>query len=654
MLQLRRRALCLVGGAAVLWATALFAAASRAPHIAQRPPPRADFLDGPPARPPDGLRGARRAAAPPPGGEPPGAAPTDAGGPAWVAFGDVREVITAENGAWILPQSSFPRVSPGTGPDEFNDLLVAAITRELAKAWPPRVLAHLAQRLLARAFELDLELEASERSATRTRAALLAERAAADRVATERADAARAAADRAAAGAGAAGRRTARPASASRGSRDDGSDAPPDVSAPRGPGKVAFLFLVGGAVATEPIWKAFFAPEFAADRCSIHVHPPRGFVAARVMEAGAFFAPYALPQRQRVRVTWGSLAMVHAELVLLAVALREPRNSRFILLSEADVPLWPFRCTYDALASAPDMSFVESRPTNERWEMFDFDAINASWLAAPPTAETWRKGSQWFTLSRNHAKLLARKRHMVDWYDSFAKRQMLRPKLRRLGPLATARHFVAKPSFADEHFVQATLAQNGAEAGLVPVSLHFAAFGRKGEFTVWGNGKSAPFRLDAAEWHAVQFGALSFDLVDRLHELCAFDLEPRAPGGENAPLRRTPRGRFEPARLRCAFTSTPSNGTGAPCFLFARKLHSEAVNYYSEATATYFLQHLDDSLRPAFDAARDAQRSGARSEIRATLGGAGADAAPSGDYARADFDRIAAAMPDLFPPPANS
>ena len=40
-----------------------------------------------------------------------------------------------------------------------------------------------------------------------------------------------------------------------------------------------------------------------------------------------------------------------------------------MLLSEADVPLWPFDCTYEALFSAPKLSFVESKRTHDRWNM---------------------------------------------------------------------------------------------------------------------------------------------------------------------------------------------------------------------------------------------------------------------------------------------
>ena len=45
---------------------------------------------------------------------------------------------------------------------------------------------------------------------------------------------------------------------------------------------------------------------------------------------------------------------------------------------------------------------------------------------------------------------------------------------------------MTKPCFADEHFVQTTLAAAGLEDEILPVSLTFAQFGRANEYTVPG------------------------------------------------------------------------------------------------------------------------------------------------------------------------
>ena len=131
----------------------------------------------------------------------------------------------------------------------------------------------------------------------------------------------------------------------------------PAVPSAAKPAKVAFLFLVGSSMATEPLWRVFFSAPGARDRSSIFVHPPRSFR----FPPTHFFAPHVVAPDDRFDVKWGSLAMVHAELVLLAYALRDPANQRFVLLSETDVPLWPFDCTRvrradhvsDGIAAAP-------------------------------------------------------------------------------------------------------------------------------------------------------------------------------------------------------------------------------------------------------------------------------------------------------------
>ena len=51
----------------------------------------------------------------------------------------------------------------------------------------------------------------------------------------------------------------------------------PVAHAPRGAVKrVAYLFLVAGEIATEPIWRTFFGTRAARERSSIYVHPPPG------------------------------------------------------------------------------------------------------------------------------------------------------------------------------------------------------------------------------------------------------------------------------------------------------------------------------------------------------------------------------------------
>jgi hypothetical protein len=229
-------------------------------------------------------------------------------------------------------------------------------------------------------------------------------------------------------------------------------------------------------------------------------------------------------------------------------------------------------------------------------------------------------------------------------------------------------HVMNKPSFVDEHYVQTTLAAAGAEANVLPVSLTFATFGSRNQFTVWGDGGARPFKLESAEWHAVQFGALSMETMEKLHELCVYDPAATGPGDDDAAAEaarpaRTFAGAYDPDKLACSVMPAP--GRAAPCFLFGRKIHSEAVYYYAQLTAEsarprrfvlsrlpstadprarrYFLEKRDPSLDAPLAAARAAQRRDAHDEIQSALTGEGDP--PPGDYARRNMRAVHDALP---------
>lgn len=533
----------------------------------------------------------------------------------------LNDILNVENGAWILPKNRLPKAKRTDTADEFNERLVGAIIDELSKAWPPRVSSSFAIPLAQKAYGLDIERR-----------------------------------------------------------RDQVVD--------KGEGnysKVAFLFLVKGPVPTEPLWRAFFAHDFARKRSSIFVHPPIGFT----FEEGSFFQPYALPHKSRVRTSWGGLGLVHAEIVMLVHALRDPLNARFVLLSETDVPLWPFKCTHDALLSRPDLSFVGSKRTLERFDMFDFGRRSVEYATA------WRKGSQWFAISREHAEAVTSRSDIQAWYDAHARKQLSRIKVQRMGPLTRILHIAEKPNFADEHFLQTTLAIKRLEGNVVPFSLTFAAFGRDHELTVWGDGRKYDFKLHAAEWHAIQWGSLSWRALGAWHRLCDYDLDnlgpvdrekldsveakrrlvymndseavlkeiirlrSLAPNGQplfagNTKDNRTRSRRrpfssyYTPDRLSCSLKRAKQTHRLTPCFLFARKLHPESVNYYGQLMATYFLAKTNPSLADRLRRVRTVQRAASGAEIAGIL----ANRSPliGEDYAQTDALALNALIPERFFP----
>lgn len=93
--------------------------------------------------------------------------------------------------------------------------------------------------------------------------------------------------------------------------------------------------------------------------------------------------------------------MVEAERRLLANALLDLSNKRFVLLSETTIPLYNFSTIYNYLTKAR-RSFVEV-----------YDLPNAAGrgrynphMSPVVTIQQWRKGSQWFEINRELAMMV--------------------------------------------------------------------------------------------------------------------------------------------------------------------------------------------------------------------------------------------------------
>lgn len=121
---------------------------------------------------------------------------------------------------------------------------------------------------------------------------------------------------------------------------------------------------------------------------------------------------WLLARVQPAEACWGgpvparpSAMQMEAERRLVAAAVHDPRNARFILLSETCVPLYPAPAAYLQLmgevrsrinACAVEGSSEDAeRRMEHRWQQ--------AMLGANITREQWRKSSQWFSLTRRHA-----------------------------------------------------------------------------------------------------------------------------------------------------------------------------------------------------------------------------------------------------------
>ncbi|CDP00652.1 unnamed protein product [Coffea canephora] len=155
--------------------------------------------------------------------------------------------------------------------------------------------------------------------------------------------------------------------------------------------KIAFMFLTRGSLPLAPLWEVFFKGHQGF--FSIYLHTSPEFT-NEPPESSVFYKR-RIPSKH---VQWGRVTMIDAEKRLLANALLDHSNERFILLSEACIPIFNFTTIYNYLINANQSflsTFDDPRPIgrgryNKRmWPMI--------------TLSDWRKGSQWFEANRKLA-----------------------------------------------------------------------------------------------------------------------------------------------------------------------------------------------------------------------------------------------------------
>uniref|UniRef100_A0ACD5YHI0 Uncharacterized protein n=2 Tax=Avena sativa TaxID=4498 RepID=A0ACD5YHI0_AVESA len=194
---------------------------------------------------------------------------------------------------------------------------------------------------------------------------------------------------------------------------------------PTEPGKVAFMFLTRGPLPLAPLWERFFNGTGGRDLFSVYVHTTPGY--------RLDFPPSSPFHRRQVpskATRWGETSVVDAERRLLANALLDLSNKRFVLLSESCIPLHPFLAIHTYLTRSRH-SFVGA---------FDDPGPHGrgryrAGLAPHVSVSQWRKGAQWFEMDRRLAIFV-----VADgrYYPRF--REVCRP-----------------PCYVDEHYLPTVL-----------------------------------------------------------------------------------------------------------------------------------------------------------------------------------------------------
>ncbi|KAG8384100.1 hypothetical protein BUALT_Bualt04G0082900 [Buddleja alternifolia] len=182
--------------------------------------------------------------------------------------------------------------------------------------------------------------------------------------------------------------------------------------------KVAFMFLTPGRLPLAPFWDRFF--KGYEGKYSIYVHPHPSYNES-VPQDSAFYAR-RIPSQS---VYWGQLTMIDAERRLLANALLDPSNQRFVLLSDSCIPVFNFTRVYNHIMGA-NLSSLQIFDDPRKAGRGRY--IPQMWPEV--TIEQWRKGSQWFEI---HSELAVKIVSDKKYYKLFSE-------------------FCVQPCFNDEHY----------------------------------------------------------------------------------------------------------------------------------------------------------------------------------------------------------
>ncbi|KAJ4785277.1 hypothetical protein LUZ62_036523 [Rhynchospora pubera] len=155
--------------------------------------------------------------------------------------------------------------------------------------------------------------------------------------------------------------------------------------------KIAFMFLTRGPLPLAPLWEKFFK----GHECfySIYVHALPSYLANFTSDS-VFYQRY-IPSKV---TEWGKMSMCDAEKRLLANALLDISNERFVLLSESCIPLYDFNTTYNYITRS-NYSFVNIIDDPGPYGQGRYNPN----MAPEVNLTQWRKGSQWFEVNRELA-----------------------------------------------------------------------------------------------------------------------------------------------------------------------------------------------------------------------------------------------------------
>lgn len=251
--------------------------------------------------------------------------------------------------------------------------------------------------------------------------------------------------------------------------------------------KVALMFLTRGPMPLELVWRRFFAAAALVRHApvlsdgpqdsrltgviaqqllfTVYLHPPPNFTYTR----HSIFFGREVPNR--VKVQWAQWSVAEAERRLLQAALLDDAaNQRFMLLSESCAPLYPPHVVWaESLVLQRSRIHACKSNTEEDEKRRNIEKWNKHMRTHTLRRGHWRKSSQWFSLTRKHAQVVASDTHVASslskecyTYNPHEPKFNL-PEVteRAVHSEGERRH---RKCVSDEHYVATVLAVNGLDA----------------------------------------------------------------------------------------------------------------------------------------------------------------------------------------------
>ncbi|KAI3865808.1 hypothetical protein MKX03_015900 [Papaver bracteatum] len=172
--------------------------------------------------------------------------------------------------------------------------------------------------------------------------------------------------------------------------------------------KIAFMFLTPGTLPFEKLWDKFF--DGHEGRFSVYIHASE----EKPVHLSRHFFNRDIHSE---KVVWGTNSMVDAERRLLGLAFQDPDNQHFVLLSDSCIPLHNFDYVFNYLMDT-NVSFIDCY---EDLGPHGSAGRYSEHMLPEVDYKDFRKGSQWFTMKRQHAMIVISDGHYYPKFNLYCK-----------------------------------------------------------------------------------------------------------------------------------------------------------------------------------------------------------------------------------------